>query len=168
MLHLVIGPSCAGKSTYIAACLHAGGLGPDHVMFARAALEHGASRVQARLERADTLYLHLASLGPPQSQPRRRRLVTRLTTLFQPIDASLLVATGPELARRARARTSSEPLFSPGEPGSFDAERTAPRLSRFDAPAFVAGWSAELNALGIPWQLVDTGAGVTADARSGA
>jgi hypothetical protein len=156
MLHLVIGPCCAGKSTYIAACLQARGLGSDHMMFARAALEGGASRVHDRLERAGTLYLHLTSLGPPHRQPRRRRLVARLAAISQPIEASLLVATGPELARRARARTSSEPLLKPDEPGSFDAEKTAPRLSRFDAPAFVAGWSAELRALGIPWRVIDT------------
>lgn len=156
MLHLVMGPCCAGKSTYIASCLQAQGLGPDHTMFARAALEGGVSRVEARLVRAGTLYVHLTSLGPPHRQPRRRRLVAQLAALPPPIDAVLLVATGSELAERALRRTSSEPLLSPDDPGSFDAERTAARLSGFDAPAFVAGWSAELTALGIPWQIVDT------------
>jgi len=72
------------------------------------------------------------------------------------MDASLLVAAGPELARRALARASSEPLLCSDDPGTFDAERNAPRLSGFDASSFVAGWSAELSALAIPWQVIDT------------
>jgi len=156
MLFLLVGPSCSGESTLIAARLASRRLPSSHGRLARDLGRFTPEALHHLVASVDPLYVHFSCDRLPSGLGGgQQAFLDRLLATPRSKAALVLLADVATLEERSRRRGVVEPILRPASNGRV------PRgaglcFDDFDPGAFAAAWTAEFRARSLPCRVLDT------------